>query len=155
MPYIRIRDKEKDRLRTADYRKRNPEKAFKAAIAACQNNPEAYLWRSAKKRAETLGIEFAITKHDIKIPACCPVLGVPLGKVRNSNRRYSPSIDRIDPKKGYTPDNIQIISNQANTMKSDSSIEELTAFVTYWGNQLRVGLLASPHSNTKDGAKNN
>lgn len=150
MAYVRVRDKEKDRLRTASYRSRFPEKTFQAAIRACQNNPEAYLWRSAKKRAALIGVEFTLTKEDIKIPTHCPVLGVPLGRVRNPDRRYSPSIDRIDPSRGYVPNNIWVISNQANTMKSDATLEELSAFVKYWMSELRIGLLPTPHTDAKD-----
>ncbi len=34
-------------------------------------------------------------------------------------------IDRIDPKKGYTADNIQLLTHKANTWKSSFSNEEL------------------------------
>ena len=37
----------------------------------------------------------------------------------------SPSLDRIDPGKGYVKGNVQVISMQANRMKNDGSIEEL------------------------------
>ncbi len=35
------------------------------------------------------------------------------------------TIDRIDPKKGYTADNIQLLTHKANTWKSSFSNEEL------------------------------
>ena len=41
---------------------------------------------------------------------------------------WSCVIDRIDPKKGYTIDNIQLLTHKANTWKSDFSHEELLWF---------------------------
>lgn len=37
----------------------------------------------------------------------------------------SPSIDRIIPELGYTKGNIRVISNRANLLKSNATIEEL------------------------------
>jgi predicted RND superfamily exporter protein len=41
------------------------------------------------------------------------------------DREYTPSLDRIDSKKGYTPDNVWVISHRANQIKNDATIEEL------------------------------
>lgn len=38
------------------------------------------------------------------------------------------SIDKIDPIKGYTQDNIQLVCMAVNEMKNDRSIEELQYF---------------------------
>jgi hypothetical protein len=43
----------------------------------------------------------------------------------------SPSLDRIDSKQGYTYENCQIISNRANRIKSDASVDELELVVKY------------------------
>ena len=37
----------------------------------------------------------------------------------------SPSIDRIDPSKGYTKDNVWVISRRANTIKSNATVDEV------------------------------
>jgi hypothetical protein len=49
---------------------------------------------------------------------------------RNS-RRYGYSLDRIDPTKGYTKDNVWVISQIANAMKWDSTAEERIKFAEW------------------------
>jgi hypothetical protein len=41
---------------------------------------------------------------------------------------YTPTIDRIDRSKGYTKDNICIVSMLANSMKNAASPQELFTF---------------------------
>ena len=38
------------------------------------------------------------------------------------------SIDRIDPSKGYTKDNVQLVCSQVNMMKSNMEMDELYMF---------------------------
>lgn len=59
----------------------------------------------------------------------CPVLNIRMefGGGWSSARRNSPSLDRIDPSLGYTLSNVRWISNRANILKSDASLEEITA----------------------------
>ena len=82
------------------------------------------LYRSAKKRALAKGLEFNIELKDIHIPKKCPILKVPL----ICSTRYSPSIDRIYPDKGYVKGNIAIISVLANSMKANATPQELLIF---------------------------
>lgn len=92
-------------------------------------NPERYLWHSAKNRAKKSNLLFNITAHDIKIPSVCPLLDIPLfitvGEGRTNN---SPSLDRVDNSRGYERDNIWVISDLANMMKSSASKEQLIIF---------------------------
>ena len=37
----------------------------------------------------------------------------------------SPSLDRINPKKGYTKDNVIIMSNLANRIKTDATTDQI------------------------------
>ena len=86
------------------------------------------IWSRAKYRAKQRGLQFTIEQKDIIIPDICPLLGIKLNS-EIKDRIHSPSLDRIDPTKGYTPDNIWIISNRANTLKNDASLQELELLV--------------------------
>lgn len=58
------------------------------------------------------------------MPRRCPVLGLPLtvGAARSAS---SPSLDRINPTEGYRPGNVRVISDQANRLKSNRSLEQV------------------------------
>jgi len=87
---------------------------------------------SAKARSKKNGLEFTITKHDIKIPSICPVLGIPIIVSPGTGRRPdSPSLDRIDNTKGYTKENVRVISDRANMLKSNGTVEEFEAIIRY------------------------
>lgn len=94
------------------------------------NNPERYLWQCARQRAKEAKLEFSITPEDIKIPFECPVLKKPFVY----NTPYGASVDRVDPNRGYSRDNIQVISRKANLMKQNASVDELKEFAN-WVNQ--------------------
>lgn len=96
-----------------------------------QKNPAKHLHRLAKSRSKKNHLEFTICPDDIHIPYLCPVLNIPLYLSNGYSRENSPSIDRIDNSKGYTKDNIQIISFKANRMKSDFTITELKQLVYF------------------------
>lgn len=85
-----------------------------------------HMWRNAKLRANRYSIPFTIKLDDIVIPSHCPVTGVKLERSDNgSPAPHSPSIDRIDPSKGYHLDNIHVISHRANAIKTNFTIEQL------------------------------
>lgn len=98
------------------------------------NNPrntEQKLWYAARKRAKNNNLKCTITKEDIIIPKTCPYLGITLqidNRKRKTIRDAWPTLDRIDNTKGYTPDNIEVISWLANTMKNKASISQLKVF---------------------------
>lgn len=85
------------------------------------------LWYSARSRARKANREFTITVEDVVIPEICPVLNRPLVKGTD----YAPSIDRLDSNKGYTPDNIRIISRRANVLKNNATLSELEMIIDY------------------------
>lgn len=83
------------------------------------------MFGKARARALKAGIPFNITVDDIVIPATCPVLGVPLFIGTVKDKMNSPSIDRIKPALGYVRGNVRVISNRANTLKSNATPIEL------------------------------
>lgn len=98
-----------------------------------REDPTKYLLGSIQSRCKKGDIPFDLSLGDIVIPEYCPILGIPL--FRNIGKpgatKNSPSVDRIDPKKGYTKDNIQVISYKANTMKNDATAEQLLLFADW------------------------
>jgi len=86
---------------------------------------------NAKARAKKRGLEFTISKEDIKIPERCPVLGVILDPGKGTATANSPTLDRKNNFMGYTPDNIRVISYRANTLKSDATTEEIEQVLRY------------------------
>ena len=92
-------------------------------------SPEYLLWYRAKENSKRHNREFNIEVEDIIIPTHCPYLGVEL--IFDVTYHNSPnyfSIDRIDSSKGYIKGNIQIISHLANTIKSNTTIDQLITF---------------------------
>lgn len=83
---------------------------------------EKTMLASSRFRAKKKGIPHTISLEDIVIPTHCPILKVEIELVRGS--MYAPSLDQIQPGKGYTPDNIIVLSHRANQLKNNASKEE-------------------------------
>ena len=93
------------------------------------------LINASKQRAKNKNREHSITIEDIKAiyptDGCCPIFGMKLEFNNAGFRENSPSIDRVNSAKGYTPDNIQIISWKANRIKGYASTQELEMLLAY------------------------
>lgn len=111
------------------YRKRNYKKLLQKRKDWDRKNPIKSMLQRSRRRAKELHLPFTLTNKDIIIPNNCPILGVPL--VRYSGD-YTPSIDRIDNKKGYVPENIIIISYLANRIKNNATIEQLRKVINFY-----------------------
>jgi hypothetical protein len=90
--------------------------------------------QNARVRARAAGVPFTIVASDVIIPTNCPILGIPLFQAlgRKGGADNSPSLDRVEPERGYVPGNILVISNRANRLKSDASIEELRSIASFY-----------------------
>lgn len=111
------------RMRDPEYRA----KRAKYTREYRQSSTENRMLTAAKDRSKLMGLDFNLELSDIVIPEICPVLAVPM-IVRG---RHAPSLDRIEPTKGYVKGNIQVISRKANTMKNDATPEELKEFALW------------------------
>lgn len=88
-------------------------------------HPTRHMLNNSKQRAKVAGLEHTLTIDDIVIPDFCPVLGIKLETGNRKEHHNAPSIDRIDNEKGYTKDNILVVSTRANLIKKDATIDEL------------------------------
>lgn len=96
------------------------------------NDPRHKMLSSAKHRAKKVGRECTLTLNDILIPEFCPLLGTKIVTGSRQVKSNSPTVDRKNSTKGYTPNNIWVISWRANRIKSDSTLEELKLVVKNW-----------------------
>ena len=93
--------------------------------------PGALLADCARHRAKIKGLPFDLTRHDITVPKFCPVLGIELEKGKGRLHDASPTLDRLVPEKGYTKDNVVVVSYKANRMKSNATLSELKRLVAW------------------------
>lgn len=102
-----------------------------------KSNPVKYtcqqMLSSSRKRANALNMDNNIdTDYLISIaPEKCPVLLINIKYGGGEKAKNSASLDRIDSSKGYTKDNVQIISNLANMMKNEADSNELINFANW------------------------
>lgn len=110
----------------------SPGKAY-ASTHGLSHTHEYKMWQTSKRRALESGLGFDLQPQDIVIPETCPVLGILLrkGPAKGKITDDSPSIDRYDNNKGYTKDNIRVISMKANRIKSTATIEDIEAVLSY------------------------
>lgn len=128
---FRLLHREERNKSNNDYRKERKEKAKENPKLAKLYKAHALL-SGSRKNAKIHNVEHTLVLNDlINIPKLCPVLGIPLNLTADKCSCNSPSVDRIDPKKGYTKDNICIISHKANFLKSDATLKEINMIITY------------------------
>ena len=109
---------------------REKEKAYRE-----KNYIKTIFW-CRRSIAKSERVEFTIKFEDLVVPLVCPVLGITLdlsgapraGGVAADN---SPSIDRINPERGYVAGNVAIISWLANRLKSNGSADQHEAIAKY------------------------
>jgi hypothetical protein len=89
------------------------------------------LLRNSRYRAKRNGIRHTLALADIHVPTHCPVLGLRLKQSSGRAGPASPSLDRIDSRKGYTPGNVVVISWRANELKKNATPDELDRVASF------------------------
>lgn len=96
--------------------------------ASYQSNIRTRLMMNVKARVRKYDIPFDLELSDIVIPDKCPLLEVEFIIGEGNDYAFTPTIDRIDPTKGYVKNNIRVISMLANRIKSNATKEQLLTF---------------------------
>ena len=87
-----------------------------------------------KSKCDKNSVPFDFIVDDLApFPLQCPVLHIDIDyfKKGQGGSNYSPSIERLVPSKGYVTGNVRIISQKANRLKQDASIDEQVQVLAY------------------------
>lgn len=91
---------------------------------------------NAKRRAEKQGVPFNPTREDVlrvwPLNNRCPVFGTLLIRNGGYPTKESATVDRIDPKLGYIPSNIAVLSLRANQIKAGETDPADVRKVAVW-----------------------
>lgn len=110
--------------------------AYAIAISRTTEGQARALVKSARSRAKKFGLEFSLTHPpiaEIIAKGTCQMTGLPFTTIHASEIKAlkhsrKASIDRIDPFKGYTFDNIKVVICQYNMAKDQWTEAELVEF---------------------------
>ena len=116
------------------YREANRDTLREKGREYYRRKPENRMLNRARSRAKKYSMDFNLDESDILIPTHCPLLGIELyiAEGRKAVKDNSASLDRIDSTKGYVKGNVWVISHRANTIKSNSTLEEIKLLVKNW-----------------------
>jgi len=101
-------------------------------------NRAKYLVAECRRRSEKLALPFDLNQHVEEIQqrmdnGICELTGFPLDLGARRGRPFNtPSLDRIDPKKGYVYSNIRVICFAANAMLGDWGEQRALAVARSW-----------------------
>lgn len=105
------------------------QRALESYHVAREITPWKPLLSNVQERAKKKGIVFSLTSEwaEARWTGRCEVTDIPfwIGRRGNGPSRLGPSVDRIDPRVGYIPDNCRFILMAVNAMKQNGSDEEM------------------------------
>ena len=103
---------------------------------AIESNPQhreykVTMLRKARNRAKKRNIYFNLTLNDFHIGEKCPILGTPF-KVGLDNWQNSPSLDRIDNRRGYEKGNVIVVCTMANSIKNQATPSQIKKVADFY-----------------------
>lgn len=113
---------------------REARRAYKVMRRSTLMGRALTMYDNAKRRARVFDVDFDLTREWIadRLLGRCPLTGrsfeLKVGGNGVRNNPYAPSLDRIDPKKGYTMDNVRVITTQANVARNQWGDDLLVQF---------------------------
>jgi len=113
-------------------RAKNPGGSAEIAARSIKNNCAGTLLRNAKSRAKSRGQQCTIDKTWVEKklkPMRCSVTGVELVWAPGSKGPLLPSLDRVDPSKGYTVGNTRVTSCIFNRARGTFTDEEVLEYL--------------------------
>jgi hypothetical protein len=137
--------KNKDRMNAenAVYRKKHKQRLLDLDA----KNRFRHLIKNGRTRSLRRGMKFDLDQHTDELKArvekgVCEVTGVALdmlpSKGNNKRRPKIPSIDRINPKLGYTYDNIRIVAWMVNCALGNwTETEEVEEVILAWAEKIK------------------
>lgn len=129
---------------TKAYYQTEEHKAYQRQYQKENTTTEQGMLNRSRSRARKKGFEHNIDLSDIFIPERCPLLDIPLAVGTECATDNSPSLDRIDPSKGYIKGNVWVISNKANSIKNNATPKELILIANRLADFIKDGLQDVP-----------
>jgi hypothetical protein len=120
------------RARSAAYYRENREEQLELGRARFQRTRRETPWeivvRNAAERSRKKGYAFNLTAEwaQSRWTGCCEITGVEFVFGKGPGPRiFSPTLDRIDPVKGYVQDNCRIVIQGVNGLKADGTDSDM------------------------------
>lgn len=116
------------------YREKNIDKlteqgkiAVHARFALLGDSYKKSMLHRAKARAKAQDVPFELSIEDVDIPERCPVLDIELqyNNGQQGGSDNSPSLNKIDPSKGYVKGNVIVVSGLANRIKTNATLDQI------------------------------
>ena len=99
----------------------------KQEVTRChKGNPLGRRLHKAKDRAKKQGLPYNVTKEHVEEiwTGYCPVFGTKLDKFAKRFEKGGYQLDRIHPKLGYVIGNLAWLSDRANRLKDNMTVDE-------------------------------